>query len=313
VDRRPVTLLLAAATFVLGAPTLVRLIGDHGWKWFVLAAVTVPLLVLPLFVLGVAQFLLRRRAMALLTAVLLALNVAWLVPLYVADTAQNGEVLTVLTANLRFGQADAAAVVRMVRDDHVDVLATEELTPEAVERLRAAGLEKELPYSVLSPFRAADGCGLWSRYPADSLPPFQARFQAPGAVVRTPTREVVVRVLHPFPANLFDGGGPYRQDYAGITRQIRQLDAMAPTILAGDFNASVDNAEFRRLMGNRFRDASEVAGSGLQRTWSPKLGWPALLHLDHVLVDQHFDVLSTQVLDLPGSDHRAVLARLVLA
>ncbi len=312
-DRRPLTLLLAAATVLVGAPTLVRLVGDHGQSPLVLAAVLLPLAFLPLLALAVAQVLLHRRRMALLTAVLIALNVGWLTPLYVSDHPQAGQTLTVLTANLYYGEADAATLVQLVREHRVDVLATQELTPEAVAALRAAGLEKELPYGELAPYPQVDGSGLWSRYPVDSLPAFEARFQSPGAVVRTPTREVVVRVLHPFPTTLDGGSGLYRRDYARLTEQVRQLDVTAATVLLGDLNASVDNTALRRLMGDRFRDASEVAGSGVQRTWTPRVGWPALLHLDHVLVDQHFDVRSTQVLDLPGSDHRALLASLVLA
>jgi endonuclease/exonuclease/phosphatase (EEP) superfamily protein YafD len=308
-DRRPATLLLAAATVLLGIPTLVRLIGDHGRTFLVILDVTVPLLVVPLVLVAVAQLLLRRRRLAVLTALVLALDAAWLVPLYVSDRVQLGEPLTVLTANLHFGDADPFALIKLVKDHRVDVLATEELTPREVDLLRGAGLDKELPYSELAPFRDADGCGLWSRYPIDRLPPLEARFQSPGALVKMPTRQVVVRVLHAFPPT---DGALYRQDYAGLTRQIRRLDPMMATVLAGDFNATADNSLLRRLMGSRYRDASEQAGSGLQATWAPT-GWPMLLHLDHVLVDQHFDVRSTQVLDLPGSDHRALLAHLVVS
>lgn len=312
VDRRPVTLLLAAATVAVGAPTVVRLVGDGGRTYSVLAASVVPLLVPGLLVLVVLQVLARRRGLVLATASLLALNVVWLAPLYVADAPGRGQDLTVLTANLRFGEADADAVVRLVREHRVDLLATQELTEEAVERLRAAGLEQLLPYAELAPFRGPDGSGLWSRYPVQALPPFTSRFQSPGAVVRTPGGEVVVRVLHPFPVNLGDGGGLSRRDFALVTRQVRDLDERVPTVLAGDLNATRDNAALRRLMGDRFRDASEVAGSGLQLTWAPKVGGTPLLHLDHVLVDDRFGVRSTRVLRLPGSDHRAVLARLVV-
>jgi endonuclease/exonuclease/phosphatase (EEP) superfamily protein YafD len=308
-DRRPATLVLTAATLLLGIPTLVRLVGDHGRTWLVVLDVVVPLLVLPLLLLVVAQLLLKRRRLAVLTALVLALDAAWLVPLYIPDRVQLGEPLTVMTANLRFGGADPFALVKLVKEHRVDVLATEELTPEAVDLLRGAGLDKELPYSELAPFRDADGCGLWSRYPIDRLPPLEARFQSPGALIKMPTRQVVVRVVHAFPPT---SGTIYRRDYAGLTRQVNQLDPLMPTVLAGDFNATADNSLLRRLLGSRYRDASEQAGSGLQATWGPR-GWPGLLHLDHVLVDQHFDVRSTQVIDLPGSDHRALLARLVVS
>jgi endonuclease/exonuclease/phosphatase (EEP) superfamily protein YafD len=308
-DRRPATLLLAAATLLLGLPTIVRLVGDRGRTLLVVLDVVVPLLVVPLLLLAVAQLLLKRRRLAVITAVLLALDTAWLVPLYLSDQVLLGEPLTVMTTNLQFGGADPFALVKLVKQHHVDVLATQELTPQAVDLLRGAGLDKELPYTELAPFRDADGCGLWSRYPIDRLPPLQARFQSPGALIKMPRRQVVVRVVHAFPPTT---GPVYRGDYAGLTRQVHQLDPLMPTVLAGDFNATADNSLFRRLMGSRYRDASEQAGSGLQATWAPT-GWPMLLHLDHVLVDQHFDVRSTQVLDLPGSDHSAVLAHLVVS
>ncbi len=308
-SRRPLTLALAASTLGLGLPTLVRLVGDFGRPVLVVTDVTVPLLVVPLGVLLVLQLAVRRRAIAAATAVLLMLDALWLVPLYVADAVQVGTPLTVMTANLRFGGADPDALVRLVRDHHVDVLATQELTPEAVARLHAAGLDGVLPYTALRPFRDADGCGLWSRFPIDLLPDFALRFQSPGAVVKLPTRQVVVRVVHPFPPFPLGDGALYRKDYAALREQVRRLDPTTPTIVVGDFNASADNSELRALLGGRFRDAAEQAGSGLSLTWSPP-GWPALLHLDHVLVDAHVDVRSTQVLDLAGSDHRALLARL---
>jgi endonuclease/exonuclease/phosphatase family metal-dependent hydrolase len=44
-----------------------------------------------------------------------------------------------------------------------------------------------------------------------------------------------------------------------------------------------------------------------------RVGWPGLLHLDHVLVNHLIDARTTSVERLPGSDHRAVLARLVIS
>lgn len=306
--QRLLTWALGLATAVLGLPTLVRLLGDHGRTVLVGLDVAVPLALAPLAVAALVQVVTGRRRLALVTAGLLALNAFWVVPLYVGDRVQRGEPLTVMTANLRFGEADPAVVVRLVKDNAVDVLATEELTPAAVERLRNAGLDELLPYHELDPFREADGCGLWSRYPIDRLPPFSLRFRSPGAVVKTGTRQVVVRVVHPFPPT---DGALYRDDNAALRSQARDLDPTMPTVLAGDFNASSDNALFRSLLGAQFRDASEEAGSGLHGTWFPH-GWPLLLHLDHVLVDKHFSVRSTTVIDLPGSDHDAVVARLLV-
>ncbi len=306
---RLVTGVLVLAAFFLGAPTVIRLVGDRGRSLLVLAAVCVPLLVVPLLLVGVVAAALRRRVLAALVAALVVVDACWLVPLFTATAARPGTDLVVMTLNLRFGMADPDAVVRLVRERGVDVLATQELTDEGVRRLQAAGLERVLPYAELRAFRAADGCGLWSRLPLDARPPFEARFQAPGAVVHTAGGDVTVRVLHPFPATLA-GGGLYRSDYAAITRQVRALPA-GPTVLAGDFNASVDDQALRTLMGSTYRDASEVAGSGVQRTWGPRVGGPALLHLDHVLV-RGLGARATEVVSVPNTDHRALLAHLVV-
>jgi endonuclease/exonuclease/phosphatase (EEP) superfamily protein YafD len=310
VSRRPVTVLLVLLTVGLSVPTAVRLVGDHGAQLLVVLDVVVPLLVPLLALLAIVQLLLRRRRLALLTAAVVALNTLWLAPLYWSADVRTGTPLTVLNANLLFGEADPAAIVAMVRDRKVDVLATEELTPEEVQRLTDAGLEQVLPYHSLAPFRAADGCGLWSRYPLTTLAPFTLRFQSPGALVTLPTGvKVVVRVVHPM--------GPldndlYTVDNAALRRQVAALDRLVPTVVAGDFNASQDNTLFRRLLeSGHLRDAAEVAGSGVQRTWAP-LGYPGALHLDHVLVNRLVDARSTSVEHLPGSDHRAVLARLVV-
>lgn len=309
VTRR--SLALGTATLLLGTPTLVRLVGDHGRRWLVLAAVVVPLFVVPLALLLVVHLVARQRRLAIVTAGLLALDLLWTVPYYVGQAPPPGTTVTVMTANLRLGQADADAVVRLVRDQHVDVLATEELTDDAVRRLRAAGLEDLLPHSDLDPAGGAEGCGLWSRFPLTALPPFTARFRSPGARLQLARSTLVVRVLHPFPTVLREGGGEYRRDYADLTRQVRALPG-GPTVLAGDLNASTDLEALRTLMGDRFRDAAELSGSGLQRTWSPRVGGLALLQLDHVLVSRGTGARSARVVDLPGSDHRAVVARVVV-
>jgi endonuclease/exonuclease/phosphatase (EEP) superfamily protein YafD len=312
VIRRPVTALLGVLTFFLGAPTVFRLVGDHGVNWFVLGAAVVPLLVAPMLVLLVVQVLLRRTRLAGLTAVLVILNMAWLVPRYVGDGVRPGSEFRVLQANLLYGRADPFALVTLVREHRVDVLAVQELTAQEVADLRGAGLDQELPYHQLLPARGPDGSGLWSRHPVDSLPAWPTRFASPGVVVKTPTRDVVVRVVHPAPATIEAGAGAFRADYDVLRREVARLDRQVASVVVGDFNASVDNSELRDVMGGRLRDASEVAGDGMQRTWALRAGWMPLLHLDHVLVDPHFDVRDTRVLDLPGSDHEAVLARLVL-
>jgi endonuclease/exonuclease/phosphatase (EEP) superfamily protein YafD len=270
---------------------------------------TAPVLAL----LAVAQLVLRRRRTAALTAVLLVFQAFWYVPLFVGDDAGSGQALTVMTANLRYGEADPFRLVSLVKDQHVDVLATQEVTTRAVDRLRGAGLLTELPYftGTPDPKPGPDGTGLWSRYPLDGQPEWGLRFSSPGALVHAPGGDVEIRVVHAAPPVAVEPG-VYGSDYRGILRHARELATTHPTIVMGDFNATLDNSLLRSLMGDRFRDAGEKAGSGFVRTWGRDPGSTSLIDLDHVVVDNRIGVRSTAVFDLPRSDHDALLARLVV-
>jgi endonuclease/exonuclease/phosphatase family metal-dependent hydrolase len=61
-----------------------------------------------------------------------------------------------------------------------------------------------------------------------------------------------------------------------------------------------------------YRDAAWTVGRALHATWTPlRLPHPRLT-LDHVLVDPRIGVAAVAFARVPGSDHRAVVAELVL-
>ena len=105
-------------------------------------------------------------------------------------------------------------------------------------------------------------------------------------------------------------------DTADWRRDLRKLPSSGEgglRILAGDFNATLDHAELRRLIGRGYRDAAEQAGVGLQMTWSTDASpLPAMVAIDHVLADRRIRVASARTVAIPGSDHRGVLTELVL-
>ena len=253
---------------------------------------------------------LRRLRAAAVVAVVAVVQVVVLAPAYVPDRTPPGPRLVVMTANLYFGRADANGVVRLVREQHVDLLGLEELTPEEVDRLRAAGLEQALPYSTLHAAPTSTGAGLWSRHPLEPLEPWPSSFSGAAGDVDLGDRHVVVRVLHPPPP---DGdGATWEHEYDGFVRAAEQEQTAVPTLLIGDFNASVHHRRLRDLMGDRWRDAAEVAGAGLVRSWGPRLDGPRVLDPDHVLVDRGVGVGDHRVVHVDGSDHSAVVVEVVL-
>ena len=71
----------------------------------------------------------------------------------------------VMTCNVYKGAADPQAIVDAVRDQHVEVLALQETTPQFVQRLEQAGIGDYLPYAVSASSGSGYGNGLWSAQP----------------------------------------------------------------------------------------------------------------------------------------------------
>jgi endonuclease/exonuclease/phosphatase family metal-dependent hydrolase len=259
-------------------------------------------------VLGLG-LLLRRWLVAAVLAVLLCAQLAVLAPAHIGDDPGRGTPVVVLTSNLLYGQANPAALVRMVRDRDVDVLAVQELTPQAVDRLRAAGLEQLLPHSRLQPLEGPRGAGLWSRYPLSDVPRWPSAFGNVAADLSVAGTRVRVRSLHP-PPPTHGLRAAWEADYVAFASAARR-ETEEPVLLLGDFNATVHHRRLRTLMGDRWRDAGEVAGAGLVRTWRRESG-PDLFAPDHVLVERGMGVRRFATVSVRGSDHRAVVTTVVL-
>lgn len=305
--------------------TAARLQGGTGSPYVALLAALVPLtLPVLLLSLGLGAVAVRvhrwrswaggRRARALavaVPAVLLAVHGAWTAPSLLPgpSAATGADRVRVLALNLEFGEADAAQVVDVVRRERVDVLAAVELTPDAVERLRAAGLETVLPHADLLAEPGASGSGLWSRHPLTPRDPVQGtQFRTPRAEVALPSGPVVVTAAHPSP--------PTSPDLAVADLRLlcaAVLGVGGPQIVAGDFNATRDVAPFRALLGAGLADAADEVGlfggawPGL--TWPADRSFPPVMRLDHVLVTPSaFGVEAVRTVTVEGTDHRGVLA-----
>jgi endonuclease/exonuclease/phosphatase (EEP) superfamily protein YafD len=221
----------------------------------------------------------------------------------------EGPVLRVLTANLLFGRAVAEVVVDLACRKQADVLFVQELTDDAAARLQQAGLGDLLPYRVTQPMQRGARGSIYARYPLRGGPPAAPVSAARcTALLDLPSGQFVqLACIHAAP--------PKPPWSPGATARWRsQLSALpapgdSPRILAGDFNATLDHAQFRRLLRRGYVDAASQAGNGLSPTWGLQRGRrPALLAIDHVLIDRRCAVLTTSAHRLTGSDHRALYA-----
>ncbi|TDD50447.1 endonuclease/exonuclease/phosphatase family protein [Nonomuraea terrae] len=253
----------------------------------------------------------RRRAatvVALLTTAALGFSV---LPraLGTADAVQ-GRPFRVMTINMLFGRADVATIMKLIQEFDPDVLSTQELTPDAVADLDAAGLKTLMPHRVLQDEWSATGSGLFSKHPVQPLtnwtPPPGHRM--PAAVVLLPGGEPIEFIdAHPYPPL-----GPQVNDWNAALAALPSASPQRIRVIAGDFNASLDHAALRALLSRGYKDAADQVGAGLIPTWPANKRVPPIITIDHVLVDRRVGVKEVSVRDVPRTDHRAVLARLIV-
>jgi endonuclease/exonuclease/phosphatase (EEP) superfamily protein YafD len=225
-----------------------------------------------------------------------------------------GRRLRVATVSLRLGLVPASSVLGLVRANDVDVLSVQELTPEAGERLRAAGLEELLPHSVVIPARpgavpAASGA-VWSRLPLRPAGAVPGAFEQPTVRISSGAGpDVLLTAVHVMPPST---SAALVRRWSADLADLPRPEPGGLRVLAGDFNASLDHAAFRRVLALGYRDAAREAGRAMVWTWAPLRPRFPRLAIDHVLVDPRIGVGLVDVVPVDGSDHRAIVAELVL-
>jgi len=292
--------------------TFLRMLGiDHGFPLATAMPFTPYVAVAALLVAGVAVAL-ENWVAALVTAVATLCLASAVLPRAIGDgtVAANGrETLSVLSLNILRGRAEPASVVALVERFEPDLLSVQELTPRFALELRESGLGELLRNDLTEVAKGSAGAGLYSRLPLRPLPgPDRFSFRMPRAELTMPDgRRVRIVGVHPYPPNP-NQVGVWEESLASLPA----TGGGTPWVLAGDFNATLDQSQFRDLLGRGYRDAGAVAGEGLTPTF-PRLGHliPPIT-IDHVLADRRLGIVEYSVEELPGSDHRPVRAVLAL-
>lgn len=259
----------------------------------------------------VLALVVRRWTMAGIAALACVAVLLVQVPATVARTAPSGRTVTVLQANLKVGSADPAALVRIVRDNRVDLLATEELTDAAAKRLLAAGLGRVLPYRYLRSLPSGgSGTGVWSRWPLSQQQDLDGFYLGTvRATVDTPDGPVSLVGVHltppwPFPEQRW-------LDEQPRLRALLRNQPAGPVIAPGDYNSTTGHAQFRQLLTDGYRDAIDDAGAGYLPSYPDDRWYGPVIGIDHVLVRDATGTAARTV-ELPGSDHRTLLVKVVI-
>ncbi len=232
-----------------------------------------------------------------------------------ADAAGHAKI-RVMTSNLRVGGADTAQVVQIAVSQDVDVLVLEEVTPSALAGLEQAGLTKAFPHHAGAPVAGSPrGTMVFSRGPIRHVKPVPTRFASYSLDVALGGGRGTLHLLavHPHPPTGDISG--WHADQLVVRKAAVGL--AQPTVIAGDFNATMDHASMRDLAGRGYDDAATQARSGWQPTW-PSAGMvslasidvPSLVAIDHVMA-RGLRATHTSTYPIDGTDHRALVATLV--
>jgi endonuclease/exonuclease/phosphatase (EEP) superfamily protein YafD len=309
---RTVTVLLGIAAAGLAGFTLCRLLGIDQFTPFAQAisftgyALPTGLVVALLAAMG------RRWRAAVAAGLVVAALAVVLAPRAVGGDAPSpaqGVALRLMTLNLRYGGATDAAI-SLVRRERPDVLSLQEVTPEALDQLEAAGIDKWLPYHAARPQPAVAGTALYGKAPLTRARTVNAGTRFDMVRAETVYRGVKLDLVaaHPSPPV----PGPPTEDWRLDTDRLPRPTSGdgTVTILAGDFNATLDHSPLRHLIARGYVDAADAVGKGLTPTWQE--GWVLPVTIDHVLVESGVGVRAVRVYDAAGTDHRALVADLTL-
>lgn len=218
-------------------------------------------------------------------------------------TAHSGSDMRILHMNvLQPNTAYAATIAKALASD-ADLISVQEVGPEWAAEL-AQGLHTSYPYAHIEPRTNCYGIALFSRVPfaevrtihVDGAPFIEARFDLDGK----PVRVLAVHATSPITY------GHFKRRNAQLAHLGASLSAQdTATIVVGDLNTVPWDGAFKSLCR---RSGLRSTTDGGHRTW-PRIGPFAIIPLDHVLVSPRISAtLSTE--EIPGSDHRAVLANL---
>lgn len=315
-DRR--TLLAGALAAPWLAWALVRTLGlDHGHPVVAVMAFT-PYAAATAWVPVVLALVLRRWRVAALAALGLGALALAVLPRAFGDgrvpATADGPTLRVMSFNAFVGRADMAAVLRLAERERIDVLALVELTPANVRAFDAAGGRERFPSRVVDAGPGAAGSGLFVRVPLPETgrdPASLVRAAQPSGTIAPPgAAPVAVKVVHPRPPISVVSEARWQAAIEALPRP--GTEPTGPLrLLLGDFNATLDHRTLRGLLEDGYADAAASTGNGLAPTWPVGRTRPSIT-IDHVLLDRRLGVRSYAVRTLPGSDHRAVIAELVL-
>ncbi|NMI00097.1 endonuclease/exonuclease/phosphatase family protein [Pseudonocardia acidicola] len=221
--------------------------------------------------------------------------------------------LTILSANVLKGRADTGELARLIERETPDVVVLPEAGPDFRDKLMP--LVADLGYRswVSAEPGTAD---LWGVTLLASARAGDLRVRT-GYEMRCHYLQATGGILGRRDLFAVHAASPLKPRWTPVWRSDLELvagwcGAPVPPIVAGDFNATLDHSLLRAGLGG-CRSAATGTGRALAGTYPSSLPRWLGIQIDHVLVPADAVTTRFEIVDVAGSDHRAVLARVRLA
>jgi endonuclease/exonuclease/phosphatase (EEP) superfamily protein YafD len=207
--------------------------------------------------------------------------------------------MNVLRPNTAFHEVIAQALA-----SDADVISVQEVGTEWALVL-SRDLHSCYPYAHIEPRSNCYGIALFSKIPFTGVrtitlqgTPFIE------ALLVVSDRKVRLLAVHATSPTSYDHFRRRNEQLCGLGEYLAGQDT--PTIVVGDLNTVPWDRAFRRFCA---RTGLRSTTPTFQRTW-PAIGPFALIPLDHLLVSPGLASVSLRTVEVPGSDHRGLLADL---
>ncbi|MGQ0798542.1 MAG: endonuclease/exonuclease/phosphatase family protein [Pseudomarimonas sp.] len=236
---------------------------------------------------------------------MLLVPLPWLTAASAIKHASDAAVdLSIATANVHFTSTDVGPLAAWLAREKPDVVVVLEVSSAYARELRDV---PDYRYQRVAASEDPFGIALLSRYPLtdDEVQRDEHDLARIEAKLQLPTACVTVIAVHPMPplSPLFHRARNTRLH----TLAVESASRAQPTVIAGDLNATPWSSAF-----------SGLADLGLQRASDLRPSWPSFgqgvigIPIDHVLVSNHWSVVSSTRGVGIASDHLPLVVRLHL-
>lgn len=264
---------------------------------------------IPAYVLLPVAFALRWWAPAAVCTVAIAFHLAWVGPMLAGPRVQartdvRGEVISLVSANLRTDNTDRDGMLDELDELDTDVILVQEYTPRWAELFRERGLDREYPYFVEAPRENARGSAIFSRLPLEG-----AEMWDMAGTSNTRARLVGTGLwlysVHPIPPR------PHADvQWAALIAEVERV--REPLLVAGDYNVTPFNQWYERLEDTGMRSCHDDLGQERNTTWPNGVYPLPPIRLDNVFVSSDVACVSLREGRGAGSDHEPVIVEVAL-